>query len=53
MCVELQIAPMHMLPTEPESWDDITSEMLAYLSERAADTEEQETRERLRRELGS
>lgn len=54
MCVELQIAPMHMLPGEgQEVWDDITTEMLSYLSEKAADNEQQETRERLRRELGS
>lgn len=53
MCVELQIAPMHMVPTEPDTWDDITDEMLRYLAEKAADNEEQETRERLRRELGS
>jgi hypothetical protein len=53
MCVELQIAPMHMVPSEPDSWDEITEEMVRYLSERSADNEELETRERLRRELGS
>lgn len=53
MCVELGIAPAHMLPSEgQEVWDLVAKEMLLYLGDKAAEQEQEEARNRLRRELG-